>query len=91
VWCLALETHNPHNFTVGAARLIFEKTGLHLRIPNLLNKLSEILTLTLYSLCDFKEHNTKDIRKGYLSGRYGSIPFLANLKDLNWDAYDIDQ
>ncbi|MDD3998210.1 MAG: transporter, partial [Sphaerochaetaceae bacterium] len=23
----------------------------------------------LYSLCDFKEHNTKDIRKGYLSGR----------------------
>lgn len=42
----------------------------------------------LYSLCDFKEHNTKDIRKGYLSGRYGSIPFLANLKDLNWDAYD---
>ena len=45
----------------------------------------------LYSLCDFKEHNTKDIRKGYLLGRYGSIPFLANLKDLNWDAYDIDQ
>jgi len=42
----------------------------------------------IYSLCDFKEHNTKDIRKGYLSGRYGSIPFLANLKDLNWDAYD---
>lgn len=42
----------------------------------------------LYSLCDFKEHNTKDIRRGYLSGRYGSIPFLANLKDLNWDRYD---
>lgn len=42
----------------------------------------------LYSLCDFKEHNTKDIRKGYLTGRYGSIPFLANLKDINWDAYD---
>jgi hypothetical protein len=42
----------------------------------------------LYSLCDFKEHNTKDIRKGYLSGRYGSIPFLSNLRDLNWDKYD---
>ena len=42
-----------------------------------------------YSLCDFKEHNTKDIRKGYLSGRYGSIPFLSNLKDLNWDRYDL--
>ncbi|MDC9725519.1 MAG: AAA family ATPase, partial [Gammaproteobacteria bacterium] len=42
----------------------------------------------LYSLSDFKEHNTTDIRKGYLSGRYGSIPFLANLKDLNWHEYD---
>lgn len=38
----------------------------------------------LYSLSDFKEHKTIDIRKGYLNGRYGSIPFLANLKDLNW-------
>lgn len=38
----------------------------------------------LYSLSDFKEHNTKDIRKGYLNGRYGSIPFLANLEDLSW-------
>lgn len=42
----------------------------------------------LYSLSDYKEHNTIDIRKGYLSGRYGSIPFLANLKDLNWHKYD---
>lgn len=38
----------------------------------------------LYSLSDFKEHKTIDIRKGYLSGRYGAIPFLANLNDLNW-------
>ena len=38
----------------------------------------------LYSLSDFKEHNTIDIRKGYLNGRYGAIPFLGNLKDLNW-------
>lgn len=42
----------------------------------------------LYSLSDFKEHNTIDIRKGYLTGRYGSIPFLANLKDLNWHGDD---
>ena len=41
----------------------------------------------LYSLSDFKEHKTIDIRKGYLSGRYGSIPFLGNLKDLNWHDY----
>lgn len=38
----------------------------------------------LYSLSDFKEHNTIDIRKGYLNGRYGAIPFLGNLQDLNW-------
>jgi uncharacterized protein len=42
----------------------------------------------LYSLSDFKEHKTIDIRKGYLNGRYGSIPFLANLRDLNWHEYD---
>ena len=42
----------------------------------------------LYSLSDFKEHKTIDIRKGYLNGRYGSIPFLANLTDLNWHDYD---
>lgn len=41
----------------------------------------------LYSLSEFKEHKTIDIRKGYLNGRYGSIPFLANLKDLNWNEY----
>ena len=45
----------------------------------------------LYSLSDFKEHKTIDIRKGYLNGRYGSIPFLANLQDLNWHTYDTDQ
>lgn len=45
----------------------------------------------IYSLSDFKEHKTIDIRKGYLSGRYGSIPFLSNLKDLNWLDYDINE
>lgn len=38
----------------------------------------------LYSLNDFKEHKTIDIQKGYLSGKYGSIPFLGNLSELNW-------
>lgn len=45
----------------------------------------------IYSLSDYKEHNTIDIRKGYLSGRYGSIPFLANLHDLNWHKYDSEK
>ncbi len=42
----------------------------------------------LYSLSDFKVHSTIDIQKGYLTGRYGSIPFLGNLQDLNWHNYD---
>lgn len=45
----------------------------------------------LYSLSDYKEHNTIDIRKGYLMGRYGAIPFLGNLKDLNWHTYDTSE
>jgi len=41
----------------------------------------------MYSLSDFSEHNTTDIRKGYLTGRYGAIPFLGNLQDLNWHKF----
>ena len=44
----------------------------------------------LYPLSDFKEHHTIDISKGYLNGRYGAIPFLGNLKDLNWEKYAAD-
>jgi AAA15 family ATPase/GTPase len=33
----------------------------------------------LYSLNDFKEHNTINIKNGYLEGRYGGIPFIGNL------------
>lgn len=45
----------------------------------------------LYSLNDFKEHNTIDIRKGYLNGRYGAIPFLGNLQDLKWNKFHDEQ
>ncbi len=41
----------------------------------------------MYPLSEFKEHHTKDIKKGYLNGRYGAIPFLGNLKDINWTKY----
>lgn len=41
----------------------------------------------LYALSEFREHHTINIRKGYLNGRYGGIPFLSNLKDLNWEKY----
>jgi AAA15 family ATPase/GTPase len=40
-----------------------------------------------YPLSDFNVRPDLDIRKGYLSGRFGAIPFLANLKDLNWEKY----
>jgi AAA15 family ATPase/GTPase len=39
----------------------------------------------LYPLSDFGERFDKDIRKGYLQGRYGAIPFMSNLDDLNWN------
>lgn len=43
----------------------------------------------MYSLSDYKVHNTINIENGYLSGRYGGIPFLSNLKDLNWHKDEI--
>lgn len=43
----------------------------------------------LYSLSDFNIHNTANIENGYLNGRYGGIPFLSNLKDLNWHQHEI--
>lgn len=38
----------------------------------------------IYSLEEFKPRYDLDIRKGYLKGRFGAIPFLANLENLNW-------
>ncbi len=38
----------------------------------------------LYSLSEFKPRYDLDIRKGYLKGRFGGIPFLASLDELNW-------
>jgi AAA15 family ATPase/GTPase len=37
-----------------------------------------------YSLMEFKPRYDLDIKKGYLKGRFGAVPFLANLQDLNW-------
>lgn len=41
----------------------------------------------LYSLSEFKPRYDLDIRKGYLKGRFGAIPFLAKLEDLNWHTH----
>ncbi len=34
----------------------------------------------MYSLNDFKEHNTINIKNGYMEGRYGAIPFIGKLE-----------
>lgn len=36
----------------------------------------------LYSLADFKVRNDLEIRKHYMQGRFGAVPFLANLERL---------
>lgn len=38
----------------------------------------------IYPLTDFKPRTDLKLQKGYLMGRFGAIPFLANLRDLNW-------
>lgn len=43
----------------------------------------------VYSLADFKIRPDLDVRKGYLNGRFGAIPFLGNVADLGWDQ-DVD-
>lgn len=40
----------------------------------------------LYSLSDFKPRYDLDIRKGYLNGRFGAIPFLGDFEKLNWQS-----
>ncbi|MBL8651386.1 MAG: AAA family ATPase [Sphingopyxis sp.] len=38
----------------------------------------------IYSLADFKVRPDLDVRKGYLQGRFGAVPFLGDLKSLGW-------
>lgn len=45
----------------------------------------------LYSLSDYNIHNTANIENGYLNGRYGGIPFLTRLQDLNWHKYEVSE
>lgn len=44
-----------------------------------------------YSLSEFMPRYDADIRKGYLNGRFGAIPFLGNLDDLNWKHAEAEQ
>jgi uncharacterized protein len=40
---------------------------------------------TMYSLEQFKPRHDKEVRKAYLQGRFGAIPFMANVKNLGWN------
>ncbi|MCB0630418.1 MAG: ATP-binding protein [Saprospiraceae bacterium] len=42
---------------------------------------------SLYPLSEFDVRFDLNLQKGYLNGRFGAIPFLGNLKDLNWEQY----
>lgn len=45
----------------------------------------ELRSTQLYTLAEFKPRYDLDIEKGYLNGRFGAIPFLSKLEDLNWE------
>ena len=45
----------------------------------------ETQSTNLYTLDEFKPRADLDIEKGYLNGRFGAIPFLAKLNELNWE------
>lgn len=39
---------------------------------------------SLYSLEEFQPRFDKNLRRGYLSGRFGAVPMLPNFKNLSW-------
>ena len=39
----------------------------------------------LYTLDEFKPRADLNLEKGYLNGRFGAIPFLAKLNELDWE------
>lgn len=45
----------------------------------------------IYSLSSFKPRYDLDISKGYLKGRFGAIPFLANLEELKWNGNEEEE
>ncbi len=45
----------------------------------------------LYSLAEFKVRPDIQVRKGYLNGRYGAIPFIGSVDGLGWTAEEGDK
>ncbi len=42
----------------------------------------------LSPLSDFKENAALSLDKGYLAGRFGGIPFIGDLQNLNWHKFE---
>ncbi len=78
---------------LGKGQLIFTTHTTHLLDLDLLRR-DEVWLLQkdkdgaseLYSLSDFKIRPDLDIRKGYLQGRFGAVPFFGSVRDLGWCA-----
>jgi uncharacterized protein len=50
----------------------------------LIQKNRETGSAETYSLQDFNVRNDLDVRKGYLQGRFGGIPFIGDVNALGW-------
>lgn len=75
--------HNPDENTQGA-QLLFTTHNVNLLELDLFRRDQIWFTeknpssgsTDLYSLLEFKPRNDKNIQKGYMSGRYGGVPFI---------------
>ncbi len=81
----AIDCRNPKN------QLIFTTHDTHLLDLDLLRRdeiwfveKDEHGSSTCYSLAEFKIRPDLKIEKGYLNGRFGSIPFFGNPQNLGW-------
>ncbi|MDR2866355.1 MAG: ATP-binding protein [Methanomassiliicoccaceae archaeon] len=76
--------HDPSENPKGA-QLIFNTHDLELQDQDLVRRDQiwfvekdwETRISSLFSLTEFKERNDRDIRKAYISGRYGAKPFIS--------------
>jgi AAA15 family ATPase/GTPase len=85
-----VEMIQNQNINTNHAQLIFTTHDVMLLDLTLLrrdqiwftDKDPEAITTELFSLWDFSVHKGENIRKGYLQGRYGAIPFFGG--DVKW-------
>jgi hypothetical protein len=79
------------------AQLIFNTHDTNLLDPEVLRRDQVWFTekdnagaTHLYPLTDFKPRRGENLKRGYLEGRYGAVPFLGSLSIVNRDVSDAD-